>query len=592
MKSKLLMLCIFFISVIASSQDLAVVDSMKRALANAKTNEERFWILGPLSMTLMNTNIKEADQYGDQLSREAELTRNRSLIVKGLLINGQRYSFFTSNKNHLQRSLEYYNQALDLAKKNKLEKETAEALLSIASLYMSFPDLDKAMNYSTQAFSIISSQKDDSLKVAAYYSLGSIYQEKKERILALRNYLTALRIAEENKNPLLLRSCYYVLSQFYSGIQEFDKAIDYLKKAADQLPLTNLPNKSYTSVLDLFMTGDLYMQKKNFQMSAYYYDSSIKKADELKYPPLKMPGYRGLLRQYMQAKQPERALAYLNSRSDLKSFITNFGASHLIDNSYAAIYTQLGKYDSARYYYEKALPGFMSTTTGGQVSFYFQYADFFKKSGDPVKALEHFNKALTLANQTKDVEWQQRIAKELDSVYVSVGDFKQSRHFSNLFHFYKDSLQKLSEEKDLMQMELADEEQRQNRIAREEAEKLRERHNIQYMGITIAIAVLFLLLVLMGAFRVSEVTIRIMGFFAFILLFEFITLIADNKIHHLTHGEPLHVLAIKVVLIAMLLPLHHWLEHRVINYLASRKLIIPDRKSIWKSLTKRKTVNH
>jgi hypothetical protein len=137
-------------------------------------------------------------------------------------------------------------------------------------------------------------------------------------------------------------------------------------------------------------------------------------------------------------------------------------------------------------------------------------------------------------------------------------------------------------------MELDNEHQRQARIEKEKAEKLRERHNIQYLGITIGIAVVFLLLVLMGAFKVSEATIKIMGFFAFILLFEFIILLADNKIHHWTHGEPLPILGIKIILIAMLLPLHHWLEHKVVSYLASRRLIIPDRKSIWKNITTRK----
>jgi hypothetical protein len=65
----------------------------------------------------------------------------------------------------------------------------------------------------------------------------------------------------------------------------------------------------------------------------------------------------------------------------------------------------------------------------------------------------------------------------------------------------------------------------------------------------------------------------VLGFFAFILLFEFITLLADNQIHRWTHGEPWKVLAIKIVLIAMLLPLHHWLEKKVIHYLTSQHLL-------------------
>ncbi|HUC81419.1 MAG TPA: tetratricopeptide repeat protein [Flavisolibacter sp.] len=591
MKCRLLTIFAIFLTfaVNAQQQNLAVVDSFKTELAKAKTSEQKVEVAGMLSMTLMNTSKEESDKYGALMTQEAELSRNRQLMARALMVNGLRYSFFTGNREYLQKSLDYLNKGLDLSRKNKLEKETAEFLLTISGLYSSIPELDKAMNYATQALAIASDLKNDSLRVATYYSFGSIFQLKKERILALRNYLTALRIAEEAKDALLLRNCYYTLSQFYVDIKEYDKAIDYLQKSTEQLKLAkNIPNKEYTSVVDLYMMGDLYMQKKDFDMSLFYYDSSIRRADEIKYYPLKMPGYRGILRQYIQAKQPDKALAYLNSRQDLRAYVANFGASHVMDHSYAAIYTQLGKYDSARVYFGKAAPGFEASTPAARLSFYYQYADFFNKAGDQANSLNYYGKAMDIATTLKDLEWQQRIAKEMDSVYTTTGDFKQARFYSNQYYQFKDSLQKLSEEKDLLQMELADEQIRQERIRKEEAAALERKHTVQYTGISIAIGLVFILLVAMGIFRVSETTIKIMGFFSFILLFEFIILIADTKIHHMTHGEPLPILAIKIVLIAMLLPLHHWLEHKVVHYLTSRRLIIPARKSIWHTLTLRK----
>ena len=35
------------------------------------------------------------------------------------------------------------------------------------------------------------------------------------------------------------------------------------------------------------------------------------------------------------------------------------------------------------------------------------------------------------------------------------------------------------------------------------------------------------------------------------------------------------ILLIKIFLAAVLLPLHHWLEHKVIHYLSTRKKIVP-----------------
>jgi tetratricopeptide (TPR) repeat protein len=578
-------LAIFFavqVTLVLAQQNPAVVDSLKHKLSTAKSSDERITVLGKLSLILMNTNIAEADKYGELLSREAEISRNRVLMVKALLTNGQRYSFFISNKQYLQKSLDYYNQALALAVKERLDKEIAEAQLSLAAVYMNIPDLDKAMNYTTDALARVSQLNDDSLKVAAYYSLGAVYQVKRQKIQALTNYLNALEKAEEINNHTLKRTCYTILSQFYADIKEYDKAIDYATSASAELPLMGTENSQYTAIVDLYLLGDLYMQKKDFSTAMYYYEWSIKKADSIHYEPLKMPGYRGILRQFIQARQPEKALAYLNNSTDLKKFIIGFGAAHVIDLCYGVIYTQLGKYDSAGLYFARALPGYEKTgTPSNKLNFYFAYADYFKESGNTAKAIEYYNYANALADQTKDLESQQSIAKELDTVYTRQGDFQHSRFYANLYYSYKDSLQKLGDEKEMLQTELQNQQQRQARIEREKAAELERKHTVQYMGITIAIAVVFLLLVIMGTFKVSEATIKIAGFFAFIFLFEFIILIADTKIHHWTHGEPLPILGIKIILIAMLLPLHHWMEHRVVHYLASRRLIIPNRKSIW-----------
>ena len=64
-----------------------------------------------------------------------------------------------------------------------------------------------------------------------------------------------------------------------------------------------------------------------------------------------------------------------------------------------------------------------------------------------------------------------------------------------------------------------------------------------------------------------------MGFFSLIFLFEFMILVLDKWIHDITHGEPIKVWLIKIGIISFLLPLHHYVEERLINYLLSHKLI-------------------
>ena len=91
-------------------------------------------------------------------------------------------------------------------------------------------------------------------------------------------------------------------------------------------------------------------------------------------------------------------------------------------------------------------------------------------------------------------------------------------------------------------------------------------------------------------FPVSKTTIRMMGYVAFICLFEFVILLIDGWIHRVTHGEPLKVWMIKIGVILLLVPLQHWMEHGLIRFLASRKLVEARTKfsikKIWLSMKK------
>ena len=148
----------------------------------------------------------------------------------------------------------------------------------------------------------------------------------------------------------------------------------------------------------------------------------------------------------------------------------------------------------------------------------------------------------------------------------------------------------LSKDNELTLIEIENEAKRNAQEVVVAKEKVRRRYNLQYMGITIIVATLFIILIIFGMFRVSKFTIRTMGFFSLIFLFEFIVLVLDKWIHHITHGEPMKIWLIKIGIISMLLPLHHYVEERLIHYLLSHKLIkIRGRISLKRWLTKKKS---
>ena len=548
----------------------AVIDSMKAKIAKASSDEERVELLSSLSKTLMNVNLPEADKYGTEMSRIAEQSRDRKLMVKALLANGERYSYLSGRQDNIEKAVGYYKQALDMARQNDLDELMVSAYLFLSEVHRYIPDPEKALTYSNEAFSYAGLMKNDSMLAKVYFELGSVYLVKSEKLLSLRNYLSGLRLAEELDYPQLLRTGYSKLSLFYSGLEDYDKAIDYQVKALNELDRIKTGQTAYNRVVDINRIGELYSAKKNFEMAMYYYERSLAMADSLKYGPIKVLAYRSIVSNYLASDQPQKALNYFNDHPQLKQFLQSVNFGHFVDQSYGYIYYRLGKYDSAKYYYSRVAPFFeKSVNSSNQYSYYYQLGLLHRKTNEYDTAIAYFIKAQHIARQIGNLDHLSGVSIQLDSLYEAKGDYKQALYFNVLHNQYKDSIESKGKEKDFMQAEAADEQQRQARRVRELEEKKRRRNNIQYLGITIGIAALFIALVVLGMFKVSATTIKMIGFFAFIMFFEFIFLIFKKNIYSITKGEPLLDLLFMIGLAALLLPLHHWLEEKAIHYLTS-----------------------
>ncbi len=582
-------LCICFALTIQAQEN--VIKGFKDELAKATTAEKKVEALGNLSRVMMNINLVEADKYGLQMIEESELSRDRKLMVKALLTNGERYSYLAGRSDNIEKSISYYNKGLELAKKNKLDEYIVKAYLLLSKVNRYIPNAEKALDYCNQAYSYTSSLKNDSITAVVHMEYGSVYILRNEKILALKNFMTLIRLAEDAKNANLLRGGYVSLSEFYAVLEDYDKAIDYRVKAMNKLSEISSGQSPYNKVQDLAQIGDLYMVKKSHDLAMIYFEKSLSLADSLKFEPIKAIAYRSIVNNYLAADEPQKALEYFNNQPQLKKYLQAVNFGHFVDQSYGYIYMQIGNYDSAKYYYNKVAAFFGNDVNiSNQYSYNAQLGMLYKKTKEYDKSLAYFLKAKTLADEIGEMETMSLIAAELDTLYQIKGDYKQALYYTSLNHKYKDSLDKLGKAKDLLQIEVADEQQRQERIDKEKAENKRKRYNIQYLLITIGIASLFILMVMMGMFKVSATTIKLIGFFTFLMFFEFIFLIFKKNIYSITNGEPWKDLAFMILLAAILLPLHHWVEHKVIHYLTSHNRLTASGEGLIKRVFKRKKV--
>lgn len=572
---RIFILTIILFSLGARAQvNQTVIDSLTTALNEAKDDSVRIRLLGRLARMSVATSLEKADSFGRLQMELAEVSRNRKFMFKALMDNAERWGYLSMQKESAEKSIKLYEQALALAKSNKMEKQTAEAYLGLAGAYRSSGQTDKAMELTTEALTMVSSMKNDELKVRCFNSMGDIYIVKDRKLLALKNYLNGLALAEDLKNKELIRTSYDKLSDFYSSIDAFDKALDYKFKVLNEMQINSM-GSAYDRVNVINSIAGLYARKKNTDLAIHFYEEGIRISDSLHFDPLKIQSYAGIINLYITSNEGSKALDYFNKNTGLKTYLNNFGFAPFVDQMYGSIYLSMNRYDSALIYLKRAAPYFeQQANKYYSVMYYLEAGKLYRKMGRPQEAITILQKASGLTDSLGNLELMKRVAADLDSSYQTMGDLKQASIYNAKFYRLKDSLEVLGREKDILQTEIESEGQRQDKQRQEKEIENNRRHNIQYMAITIGIATVFILLVAMGVFRVSPPTIRVLGFFAFIFLFEFIILIADHKIHHWTHGEPWKILAIKIILIAILLPLHHFLEEKVIHYLTSHKLLI------------------
>ena len=290
-------------------------------------------------------------------------------------------------------------------------------------------------------------------------------------------------------------------------------------------------------------------------------------------------------------KNSEQALHYLETEPDLKQSYLNTGIASYY-NIIGETYLYAKKADSALYYFKLAEYDYLRNFDPKSArNIFFEMAQSFQLLNDFPNAINYYTKVLELSKKMNDVNSIASVSLTLSNLYNEIGNYKEAFSYSKQAIQFQDSLRSLSKEKDIALLGIERENHKHAEELRRQNLQAKRNRDVQYMAISIAICVVFLSMLLIGMFPTSKLTIKMLGYFFFISLFEFIVLVIDNMfLNNATHGEPLKLWLIKIGLIAMLVPIQHYLEHNLIKFLQSRKLIEARNKfslkPLWKKIKK------
>ena len=461
----------------------------------------------------------------------------------------------SSSKQRFNKELGFAWQALEYAKSIGKKEYEALAYANIAAVYRNSGQPEQAFKNADIAFSTAISSGNDSVKVITALEIGNVLVEKKEMVMAYRKFTNAYEIANNLRNSDLLSNVYYTFSLLYFRLKSYEQAKEFVQKS---IALNSASGNYENLIRDYIMLGKM----GDFIPAKYYLNRAVMLADSIKNPVLKLTSNQTLFNLYM-IYDNANTFNFLKSHPDVDEALYGLG-QHYHAWITGEIFLYSENYDSAYKYFKKAEPAYGDNSEyPGRINFLADLADCCVALKFYEEAIKNYNTVLQLATNTLKIGDKSGTLLALQHLYFATGDFKQAYQYAQAHNLLQDSIYKLNREKDITLLEIDNENKRIEK-EKELAEKaLQRKHDAQYMLITIAVASTFILLVFLGQFTVSASTIKILGFFSFVFLFELITLLLDTGIHHLTHGEPGKIWLIKIVLISLMLPFHHWLENKL-----------------------------
>ena len=388
---------------------------------------------------------------------------------------------------------------------------------------------DSALTLSYQSLSLARKIKYNYGESMSIGVLASTLRKIGNYPLALELNIQKLKLEEKQNNPENLASVLISIGSVYRDQEEYRKALEYYTKADSVIVKHNIEKLKYFTALNI---GDAYNLLNKSDSALTYFNKSLELASV--FPNADLIGdftgtsMTGLGHSYLKLGSFQQS--FINYQTGINYLIAAEDDEVLCEATLglANLYKQLNKKDSAGYYAN------MSLAIAKKDRFLSKQLDAAEFLTDHYKGLKNIDSAFSYVN----------FVKSLNDSLNSKSKIRESQIISSNEHF--------------RQLEIEDE-RKQDRKQRLE--------QLQMLLIAIFIPGLFLITLLLSRVNVPIRLIRLLGVLSLLFLFEYLTLLLHPTVARLTHHTPLLEILIFVGVAAILIPLHHRLEHWLIHKL-------------------------
>ena len=374
----------------------------------------------------------------------------------------------------------------------------------------------------------------------SFNNIGFIYNDQGDIAKGLEYLHLGLKLREEIGDKKDVAVSLNIIGMVYKNQGDFDKGLEYYYKS---LKIREEVGDKRGVALSLNNIGVIFKKQGDLHKAIDYYHKSLEMHEEMGYKKgvaysLHNIGHiylrQGRLSQdsVLSLASCERALDFFQKSLKIKEEIGDkkgiAGSLYIIGD----FYFENGDFDIAKRYAQKCMS--VAEETG------------FPK---PIR------NAARLSSKIHKVEGNYQGALEMYELYIKMRDsiknektLKAAIRQQTKYEFEKAMLLK---------------EQKQKEAASLEAEIRSRRDNLQYSIVLIGLLVICVLVAMLGRLSLPERVAEGIIFFAFLIFFEFLLVLADPYIDNWSGGAPGFKLLFNAGIAACIFPLHAFFETKL-----------------------------
>ena len=367
--------------------------------------------------------------------------------------------------------------------------------------------------------------KNDSLLAISTNVLGNYFRGKGDLPSALDYFFKAIPLAEKSKDKRRISSLYFDIAECYWNLQNFDECYKYAK-----IGEINLPDK--VSPMYDFMATQFHRTMGNYYLKKNMPDSALMQVHELEEENsmLKKPNY------------------------NLYAYIQNGTA-----------YSQLGENDLAEVYFKKAYD--LSDSIGTPLFilvFNNSYIPYLLSTNQNERARQQATQLLDLGNRIRNNVWKLNAAGFLSQAYNKLHQTDSAFYYLSMQSSLKDSVLNQTNINKIQSLAFNDKIRKIDEEARQVISEEQRKQNIQFALIAFAIVTFIIFFLLYSrSIIANEKFISFFAILGLLIIFEFINLLLHPWLANVTHESPVLMLLALVLIAALLIPMHHKLEHLI-----------------------------